>query len=377
MMSNWNLVLIGVLQPLVAVCSDPMYVWPLANVSLYRDVIGSQDVIHDEDQKCFSFVDGPKGLPYSVLDIEDEDNSCFDVNLKGTAPLRDLTISMYVFPHNDEADISGTLIHYQSEDREILRIRTLANTFLVSFRDEYGMSAGMMYLVNFLTPRVWNHVTVSRKFPTGRIIVYKDGVEMYNEDDEFSDVISFPHTGKLRIGKSQDPDDEALYNGQFACVQLYDKVISENNQEDILNRCKPENWKTQDDYYFEVNDGQWCLADRPSSDDGSLVTLTVLSRGSLWQQFLLQNSLQDSGRNSGYLKLMSRDKRPSLNDDLIGQFNVTETKVCTRLCMRVDGCVSVLVGAPGTKGVQTCAIYDDTPVTFVDSPGSKFYILAD
>jgi hypothetical protein len=193
------------------------------------------------------FVNGPEGLPYSVLDIDDEDNSCFDANLKGTAPLRDMTISMFVFPDNDADDISGTMIHYQSDDREILRIRALANTFLVSFRDEYGMSAGMMYLVNFLTPRAWNHVTVSRVFPTGRIIVYKDGVEMYNQDDEFSDVISFPHIGKLRIGKSQDPDDEAIFNGQFACVQIYDKVIDETNQKDILSYCKPENWKTQHD----------------------------------------------------------------------------------------------------------------------------------
>lgn len=224
----------------------PKYVWPLSNVSLYSDVISSQDVIHETDKRCFSFINGPEGLPYTVLDIDDEDDSCFDANLKGPAPLRDMTISLFVFPDNDAADISGTMIHFETEEhREILRIRALSNTFLVSFRDEFGMSAGMMYLVNFLTPRAWNHVTVSRGFPTGRIIVYKDGVEMYNQDDEFSDVISFPHTGKFRIGKSLDTDDEAKFTGQFACVQLYDNVISKENQPDIISYCKPENWNSQ------------------------------------------------------------------------------------------------------------------------------------
>lgn len=224
---------------------EPMYTWPLGNVSLYSDVIGSRNVLHDADQTCYSFVDGPKGLPYSVLDTQEEDNDCFDVNLKGPAPLRDFTISMYVYPDKDVADISGTLLHYQSEDREIMRVRTLANTFLVAFRDEYGMSAGMMYLVNFLTPRAWNHVTIARYYENGRIVVYKDGTEMYNEDDDFSDVISFPHTGKLRMGKSDDPDNEDPFEGRFACVQMYDQVISKEHQPEILKFCQPENWKAQ------------------------------------------------------------------------------------------------------------------------------------
>lgn len=225
----------------------PVYVWPLGNASLYSDIIGTQDVIHDEDQTCFAFVDGPTSLPYSIFDKEEQENACFDVNLRGPAPLRDLTVSMFVYPHNDASDISGTLLHYQSEDREILRIRTLANTFLVSFRDEYGMSAGMMYLVNLLTPRAWNHVTIVRDYKTGRIIVYKDGEEVFNDDDEFSDVIGFPHTGKLRVGKSLDPDDEALFEGNFACIQVYERMVSKDRLADILKYCQPENWKMQYD----------------------------------------------------------------------------------------------------------------------------------
>lgn len=230
---------------IAATAPNPMYVWPLGNMSLYSDVLGAQDVLHDEKKKCFSFIDGPESLPYSVLDIEEEPTTCFDANLKGSAPLRDLTVSLFVYPDNDMADISGTLLHYQTEDREIMRIRTLANTFLVSFRDEYGMSAGMMYLVNFLTPHAWNHVTVAREFPTGKITVYKDGVEMYNQDDEFSDVISFPSAGKMRMGKSQDPDDEDMFEGYFACVQFYDSVVNKTQQQDVLAYCRPEKWERQ------------------------------------------------------------------------------------------------------------------------------------
>ena len=45
--------------------------------------------------------------------------------------------------------------------------------------------------------------------------------------------------------------------------------------------------------------------------------------------------------------------------------------------MRVDGCMSAFVNAPGTNGTHTCAIYDDIPTAFVDSAGAKFYVLTD
>lgn len=129
--------------------------------------------------------------------------------------------------------------------------------------------------------------------------------------------------------------------------------------------------------YFEQIDDKWCLADRPLSDEGIIVNITVLTRESLWKQFLRQTGMMDSGNNYGYLKLTSRDKKPLLNDDLIGQFNATDGKVCVRLCMRVDGCMSVLVEEPGTLKWHVCSMYDETPKTLQDSPGSKFYVLFD
>lgn len=224
----------------------PLYLWPLANISLFNDVIGSHHIQHgDEDGHCYNFIDGPAGLPYSVLDQSQAIESGMDATLKGPPPLRDMTISFYVYPDKDPEEISGTLFHYLSDDREFMRVRMLGNTFLISFRDEYGMNAGMMYLVDFLTPRAWNHVMFSRVYVTGAIIVYKDGVELYNMDDDFSNVISFPHDGKLRLGKSQDSDDQGVFEGKFACVQVYNIVVPVDKMAELQSRCWPEAWNNE------------------------------------------------------------------------------------------------------------------------------------
>lgn len=214
----------------------PAHTWPLSNTSLYNDTAGQSDVIHDPGKICFSFVPGPPDLGYSVLELSEE-NSRFEMILSGNAVLKDLSISMYIYPNAEETELSGTLLHYTYEDREIMRIRCLANTFLVSFRDEYGMSAGMMYLVNLLTPEQWNHVVVTRDYKTGTITVYLDGEEMYKEDDDFSDIISFPNGGKLRIGMSQDPDDVDSFDGNFACIEMYTSVLDGDDIDTVQDYC--------------------------------------------------------------------------------------------------------------------------------------------
>ena len=166
-----------------------------------------------------------------------EENSHFDMTLSGDSILKDLSISLFVYPNAEETELSGTLLHYTHEEREIMRIRCLANTFLVSFRDEYGMSAGMMYLENFLQPEQWNHVIVTRDYKTGRITVFLNGEEKYNEDDDFSDIISFPGGGKIRIGKSQDPDDVDGFGGNFACIQMFEKVLDADDADTVQDNC--------------------------------------------------------------------------------------------------------------------------------------------
>lgn len=235
--------------------NPPEHVWPLGNSTLFNDVINLQHIQHDVNNVCYKFVQGPPGLPYTVFDFTSLVTPGLDVVLKGASPLRDLSVGFYVYPMNDPADVTGTLLHYQLEDREFIRVRMLANTFLVSFRDEYGMSAGMMYLVDFLNPHTWNHVTISRVYSTGRIIVYKDGTELYNMDDDFSNVISFPHDGKLRVGMSQDPDDADVFDGHFACVQVHASIVSSDIQDSVMKYCRPQNWNNHFSckYYWRSN----------------------------------------------------------------------------------------------------------------------------
>ena len=215
----------------------PFHSWPLSNTSLYNDTIGNNDVIHDKNKVCFLFVSGPPDLGYSALKLSDEGGN-LDMVLAEHSVLKDLSISMYIYPYDEVSELSGTLLHYMYEDREIMKIRCLANTFLVSFRDEYGMSAGMMYLVEFLKSNQWNHVIVTRDYKTGTITVYRDGELMYDEDDDFSDIISFPNGGKLRIGKSQDSDDVDPFDGNFACVQIYTNVLGEDDIMKTKEFCK-------------------------------------------------------------------------------------------------------------------------------------------
>ena len=231
----------------------PTNVWPLGNLTLFNDVMNTQDIQHDDNRICYTFVDGPHGLPYSILDLSDSVSTGLDVTLSGTAPLRDLTFSLYIYTNNDLADITGTIFHYQLEDREFIRVRMLANTFLVSFRDEYGMSAGMMYLTDFLTSHTWSHVIICREFATGRITIYKDGVEMYNMDDDFSNVISFPRDGKLRLGMSQNTEEPDVFDGNIACVQFYDIQASVDMPVGLLEYCKPETWNNHFSCKYTLN----------------------------------------------------------------------------------------------------------------------------
>ncbi|KAH3772039.1 uncharacterized protein LOC127845161 [Dreissena polymorpha] len=352
----------------------PIHVWPISNISMFNDVMGHVTITHDKASVCFNFKEGPLDLPYSVLDLQHQSDHCYDVYFKNAEPFRDLTFSLFVYADNDVEDIKGTMIHYQAQDREILRIRMLANTLLVSFRDEYGMSAGMMYLVNFLNPRVWNHVIITRDYVTGRIVVNKDGVEMYNDDDEFSDVISFPSAGKLRMGKSQDPDDEDVFNGEIACVQVYDYVVPADGSDMVKDFCQPNNWKNTFKYFYQSRAGQMCVTDPPSNSTSSfVVTMTTLTSGASWGKFLEMSHLNESDNEAGYLRLKSRDMKPSTDRALIGRFNATNQQVCARLCMRVDGCSAILTDKSGVQ----CDLYHDNSDLFVDSLGAKFYILMD
>ena len=131
--------------------------------------------------------------------------------------------------------------------------------------------------------------------------------------------------------------------------------------------------------YYVEKDGKFCLTKRPPPPPeikpGHLVSMTTLSNQLHWQAFLDQFGLDDSGETNQRFRLESRDRKSSSVDDLIGQFNVTDKKVCTRLCMRVDTCESFLIEAvQENTAPQTCTLYSDAAIDLTeDSTGAKYY----
>ena len=133
--------------------------------------------------------------------------------------------------------------------------------------------------------------------------------------------------------------------------------------------------------YYAEKDGKLCLTTRPPPppeiSPGHLVSMTTLTNQLHWQAFLDQFGLDDSGETNQKFRLESRDRKSNSVDVLIGQFNVTDKKVCTRLCMRVDTCESFLIEAvQDTNGPQSCTLYSDAIISLTeDSVGAKFYAI--
>jgi hypothetical protein len=55
-------------------------------------------------------------------------------------------------------------------------------------------------------------------------------------------------------------------------------------------------------------------------------------------EFRQQLNWETSHRTTGYFKMKARNSKPSVFS--VGIVNATDTSVCTRLCMRIDGCKS-------------------------------------
>ena len=133
--------------------------------------------------------------------------------------------------------------------------------------------------------------------------------------------------------------------------------------------------------YYEERDGKSCLTNPPPDLEvtvGDIVYTTTLTNELYWEAFLEKFSLDDSGRTTQKFKLQSRDRKSNSVDALIGQFNVTDIKVCTRLCMRVDNCQSFTV-EPADSGANSrpCSLYEDTSLSLIESVGARFYVLKD
>ena len=130
--------------------------------------------------------------------------------------------------------------------------------------------------------------------------------------------------------------------------------------------------------YYEEVDGKSCLTTPPTRAEivvGDIVTITTLTKEAYWMTFLKQFGLTDSRKTNHICRLQSHGKTSDSTGALIGRFNVTNTKVCCRLCMRVDMCQSFIVEPGEGEGQsQPCSLYTDISLNFINRSGAKFYV---
>ena len=105
-----------------------------------------------------------------------------------------------------------------------------------------------------------------------------------------------------------------------------------------------------------------------------LIGLHCLTGSPTWKATMRKNKWTESGRDSAYFRVASRDLIPDIrSDELMSQVNATNARVCTRLCMRVSGCSSFVV-SDGTTHMN-CLLFRSTPEAVVPETGSKYYII--
>jgi len=83
---------------------------------------------------------------------------------------------------------------------------------------------------------------------------------------------------------------------------------------------------------------------------------------------------KDSKRNSGYFAMVSRDNKPTSVIVPIGFVNATNVQVCSRLCMRIDGCESFAVDQM-TRNARPCYLYNSVSKILVNGNGAKYYAI--
>lgn len=230
----------------------PSYEWPLGDTSVLAEVFRGKDMVAEAGKKCFGFPEGHPSLPYKSMRIGGNSVSHVEAQLSPDTQFEDITISILVFPEDASGETS-TLLHYvRGEDnnkKEKIRIRIMGTDFIITFRDQFDIPAGLILIDNPLKSNEWNHLVIVREFQTGRIHVYCNGANVYyGEDDEFPDNIPLEEDGLLIIGKAYIEEvgpelgaDEP-FNGAVSCLQIFQYALVESAINEGLSFCQPEKW---------------------------------------------------------------------------------------------------------------------------------------
>ncbi|XP_060081113.1 uncharacterized protein LOC132560466 [Ylistrum balloti] len=330
------------------------------------------------DGQCFVLGEGYPGLPGGAITLsKDSSTEYVEVNLSRREPFKDFTISILVYP---EGTPSGTLFYYAKNEIEKFRLNFIYTTVVVSFRDEYDNPAGLVPVEDLLVPDQWNHLVVQRKYTDGEITIYVDGTKKIQVDDGFQDNIPIPNSGMLAVGSAPTEPDQQ-FSGRIACLQVFDKILVDKpgQPDNTWHKCLSDYWLVKPSLILlpdDDNPGQHCLAEAVE-DLSNLISLGSVFNEDKWQQVLQRFQWLDSTRNFGYFSLVSKGTRPSVYVSALGFVNTTGVNVCSRVCLRVQGCQSFAVDKETIDGVP-CYLYNYVSRDLVaGSAAAKYYGMQD
>ncbi|XP_055891329.1 uncharacterized protein LOC106053633 isoform X2 [Biomphalaria glabrata] len=302
-----------------------------------------------------------------AITLTGDEESYVDFYLDGKVELTDLAFSLLVYPLGEP---KGTLLNYLCNTGNVIRASVLEGLLIISFWDEYGVSVGATAVSEVLISDRWHHLLVSREYNTGRIKVFHNGELIDDIDDDFPNKIRLPSKGSIRLGSAQkDTDDK--FKGRFSCFQLYTSLPTNEDVRSSLKYCNPDQWKIHPQILLEQKTvggvEKLCVADYvvPREDEDlepkscDVLNMACLTSELNWDSVLLKNKWSSSLRDSAYFHLIGRDKLPSGADGLvIGDILVTEKKLCSRLCLRVNGC-QAFSSTKLTSNTSRCIMYQD------------------
>ncbi|XP_050397177.1 uncharacterized protein LOC126815533 [Patella vulgata] len=356
----------------------PDYVWPLGNDTARFEVINGHDAIMPESGNCYEYAEGHPELPYRSLRLNGKPETYVDILLDGTVIFKDLTISFYLYP---EGVPTGTLVHYLYDTGNILRVSIMESILFISFWDEYGVSVGATALPEVILPDQWNHLIVSREFSTGTVTIYHNGALMEQLDDDFPNNIQLPISGHLRLGRSHDKTDDGFL-GRLTCFQLFDVIPTASGVADISKYCQPELWTIKPDLVYEekIVDGvtKQCLANLTDGKEPTcleIISQRCLTNGVYWQELIRQNEWNESNRDVAYFRSISKGFKPSdIDGHLLANVKTVNGKLCSRLCMKIDGCQSYITNKISSY-VTKCLLYDAVRDANQAYEGAKYFVI--
>ncbi|XP_076449517.1 uncharacterized protein LOC143285952 [Babylonia areolata] len=368
---------------------SPHYLLPLGNSSVHREVMQGHDASLPDASQCFLFRPPYPGLPYDAITLGPR-GSFVDLNLAGELDFRDLSLSFYVYPEG--ATTQGTLLSYRCPTGNVIRLSVMQGLFFVSFWDEYGVSVGMTAIPGMLLGSAWNHVVLIREIATGNIQIYHNGELVEDLDDDFPNGIRLPTTGVLRVGRGQGDDDQG-FRGRYSCLQVFDAVLTRDDVRNLPANCLPESWNIQPQVAVQRQevDGQdrLCVTDYVAPTDPvpldeqikavncDVLGLHCLTRSLAWRTVMQRHQWQDSGKAEAYYSMVARGRLPRVPEGdrhLLGKVSASDRRVCSRLCMRVQGCLAFAFNARSVFGV-VCYMYDSVLEAKEVSEGTRYYAL--